>query len=1096
MKFYFPSFFLSLLTFSLAAQNLYFEPTNGITGQLDVVPVLVGGNSLRTNIATITEFDPSDGWELVAVDHKNYYYQATDTSRSTYGQIAYWDSEANSRVNYGELSAIFDDPTNWTLGGVDDGILYFSSGATNAEIVSWDGAVIESFAFFKDFLGAPEHWELAGFYQGELYVQWIHPSDQSISVRTWNGSAEGTRYDVTDYYTNYTDAYLCGVSSYIPSSAIMVSSLDKIKQHVLETKTLSSEQLLAQQSIISAYEMLFRSQPDIMAQGFAIVSSYESKYGGLFTNGSTTEGGIRPRTASGYELENVMMTITQALLDHTYSAENLVKYPSLFENVKFETSSFFPGAVPPPSDENVSYTIKIDGKHIKSWGTPALYETEDARRPTGCYLAPGSVATVSVPTALVGIGASVLVGAHTWDHSTKPNIKRMDRVTKKYELTNETITIANPLGGGIYINVPFEYDLGTLSINLRNVVRSPYYANTNVNKTTLSEWQNVERLREAPWTDFESNKVMMQVPTAWIYALDDPITMMEDWDLSMDAISESLGRPLVRSKTVVYSQVDVQPRGSANFPGYPQANLTYKPLENYNGNHDNLLVSGPRNARGYVPTVFFHELGHAERIYKFNGEGEALVNFLFVAVHNKVFGVELNEAFSESFFSLNHTIDEAAISWMIAENFRNGMPMSITNGDYLNEMAYQPRGYAKYAEIVRLFGWEALEKFYYNLNESYENGTYPFTGNVNNVPTDGRVLRMSIASGYDMRPLLHFWGKHPDDPQGLAAAIASSGVKKSTAIYDQLMYYKTIVPENNEAFRAFGLEDFSESKIVEFNNTLGHKIKSYNEGFLNSWWDDYTTTAAAAAVAQVQAIIDLYFPEGRPEVDHKLCNQLVPIGVTASSYEAGSTNLADNTLDGNPQSRWSAKGDGEFIVYDLGAIYDLCTIDIDFHLSLDQYTYFDLEVSRDGQTFATVFQGISNTKTTEFFDSYSVSRTARYVKIIGRGNENNTWNSIEEIAFYYNDEVILTTNEPQGNLANLITVYPIPTTDQLFVSGVDEEIKTAAIYDLEGTLLQTVAVEHEGKNLSIAVSEYANGIYFLRLISSKTTVVKKFVIGQ
>ena len=656
---------------------------------------------------------------------------------------------------------------------------------------------------------------------------------------------------------------VCCTSVY---SQELMTSLDNIKDHISGNKILSPAELTIEQSKIEANVSNFENDEEIIASAFEVVSLHDNIYGALFTSGTSTEGGINPRTASGYELEKVIGVIMQAILDYSYTEYNLKTYPSLFDNVKFETSDFFPGAVSPPADKNVSYTVKINGKHVRNWGTPANYETMDARRPTGCYLAPGSVATVTVPASLVGIGASILVGAHTWDHTAKPNMKRMDRVTKQYEITDETVTIANPLGGGIYINVPFENDLGIINIILKNVVRSPYYANTVANKTSVMEWQNIERLHDAPWTDFESDKVMMQVPTSWIYNMNDPSTMMDDWDMAMDAISDLLGRPYIRSKTVVYSQVDVQIRGVANFPGYPQANVTYNPLVDYGGNHNHYLVRGPRDDRSNALTVFFHELGHAEKIYKFAGEIEAFVNFLWVSVYNKKFGVELDQAFNESSTTnVKHTIDEAAISWMIAQNFREGNPMSTTTGQFRQEFAYQPRGYAKYADIVRLFGWEVLEEFYYNLNESYENGTYTYTGNVNTEPTDDRILRMSNAAGFDLRPLLHFWGKHPDEFVDLANAIEVNGLKKSVAIYDQLMYYKTIVPMSNEAFRAFGLKDFSESSILNHSTEFfGNVDQSYYQGFLKKYWDTYQAAEGQAAVDEIQNIIDLYFPDGRP----------------------------------------------------------------------------------------------------------------------------------------------------------------------------------------------------------------------------------------
>lgn len=659
---------------------------------------------------------------------------------------------------------------------------------------------------------------------------------------------------------------LLALTSYTyADEASLRQSLQTIESHLLGNTTLTATQLNQEQTSIENDAAFFGSNTTLAGEGFDVVDLYDATYGAMFTNGSASDGGIT-RTATGNELEHVILTVMQGILDNAYTETNLQQNPTVFTNRKFETSSFFPGAVDAPANQNTSYTIQINGTHVRGFGIPANYETEDARRPTGTYLAPGSIATVTVPQSLVNIGASVLVGAHTWDLTSKPNIKRMDRVTTLFDITDSTVTVANPLGGGIYINIPYERDLGELDITIRNVVRSPYFANTSVNQTTTAQWQNVERQHTAPWADFESDKMMMQVPTSWIYAMDDPSSMMDDWDLSMDAISELFARPLIRPKTVVYQQVDVEMRGTANFPGYPQSNITYDPDRDYGGDHNNFLVNGPRNQTGYIPSVFFHELGHAENFHKFTGEVEASVNFLWVAVHNKKFGQSLDEAFSTSRYTYDHTIDEAAQTWMIAENFRNGNPMSNTTGQFQQEFAYQTRGYAKYADIVRLFGWEALEQFFYNLNIAYENGVR-YNYHVSNVPWDEMSLRLSIAAGYDLTPLFHFWGIHPEDASQLAADIANNNLPASSAIYDLLAHYKTIVPQDNAAFRAFGIQDFGQNSINNYVNAFDVAPLSYSNGFFNVWWNIYDNTHAQAAETQIQNMIDLYYPNGRPETD-------------------------------------------------------------------------------------------------------------------------------------------------------------------------------------------------------------------------------------
>ena len=67
-------------------------------------------------------------------------------------------------------------------------------------------------------------------------------------------------------------------------------------------------------------------------------------------------------------------------------------------------------------------------------------------------------------------------------------------------------------------------------------------------------------------------------------------------------------------------------------------------------------------------------------------------------------------------------------------------------------------------DIVRLFGWGALERFYKNLNIAHEAGVR-YDHHVSQVPWDDMSLRMSIGAGLDLTPLFHFWGIHPVDPE-------------------------------------------------------------------------------------------------------------------------------------------------------------------------------------------------------------------------------------------------------------------------------------------------------------------------------------------
>ena len=103
-----------------------------------------------------------------------------------------------------------------------------------------------------------------------------------------------------------------------------------------------------------------------------------------------------------------------------------------------------PGACAPPDDHSVVHTIAVELDHPLQWGHPVGYADGDAKKPTGLYLAPGQVANVTVPQAVVDAGGfKVQIGAQTHDHSQKSMHKRLDRVSVTFALQATSTAIVS-----------------------------------------------------------------------------------------------------------------------------------------------------------------------------------------------------------------------------------------------------------------------------------------------------------------------------------------------------------------------------------------------------------------------------------------------------------------------------------------------------------------------------------------------------------------------------------------------------------------------------------------------------------------------------
>lgn len=621
------------------------------------------------------------------------------------------------------------------------------------------------------------------------------------------------------------------------------SALNSLEAHVSDETILTPEQLDSQLEVLNANAEAIEESADTIEAAVDFIHAYDAKHEPLFIGKKQLH---QKKKQSDDTIHWAAFWAMQHLFDQVYNTAGLKKYDDLIGSLKFRTADYFPGKVEAPINPD-AYTVKINGSYPDVWGSPQFQDERPAVKPTGAYLVPGTVATVMVPDSLVGKGYQVRVGAHSWDLERKPRVERLFRVSALYDIDSTEVEVANPLGGGIYIEVPPAADAGVVEVAIKDAARSPYFSWKSFHKTSLKEWLEVERHHKAPWADFQSDKFMTQVPTSWIYKMEDPVTYMKEWDLSMDAMNDLMGRPHLFGRETVYTQVDTQLRGRAFHPGYPGVNAGYDPNKDYGGYHSHHLVRGPRTAHSYE----FHEKGHGFLFPKYAGDREAAVNLPHVAVMQQAFDMELDAAFRSSRGEKNEfrTLDTTAIAWMMSNNFvGDGFMRGI-------ERQYQLKGHAKYVDIARVFGWDMLGDFWKSTHEDYEDDKQ-WTKDAKDHDSDRYTLRLSEVAEADLRPLLHFWGIPPHDADKLERAIEEAGIEPSQKVYDTLIHYQNLIPEDKAAFREYaknwwGKQPSEEGYTTERNHA--------------AYWKSYDEATAEKVESTVQKIIDTYFPDGRPK---------------------------------------------------------------------------------------------------------------------------------------------------------------------------------------------------------------------------------------
>ena len=708
----------------------------------------------------------------------------------------------------------------------------------------------------------------------------------------------GSRWNVDDVRNANNDLILFEYNTIhrvwvkpIPfDSNVLFTALDNLQDHINGVTTLTNEELNQLKNTFYIYAEQLSDSELLIIKAQSVVEDYDAVIGPLFTTPNTENGFLRdPLQSPSLNLERAMVALQQGLFDFVFTPEVYTEFPELIDNIQFNSCVSFPGEVAAPADPTVTNTVLIRANFEDPEGINPSYDingdgTEHAFRPTGMYLAPGSVATVTVPSSLVGQDYFVRVGAHEWDLNNKPILKRLDRITKKFAINATTIQVFNPLGGAIGILVPYGATEGIVEVSVTNGVEAPFFSLKSFYQTPDF---NAELLKPAPWAVFETDNVMYTIPKHAIVPGEyDLMQTLLDWDVALHAINSIMARQIVPDKHDLYMISDVVIRGGAYSIGYPMSNT---PVNYSNVPGTAYFIDGP----GPRYEVNFHEYGHSIRISKFPGEGEALVNFLYIMALNYGLNEDLNEAVKFSFVPNTFDIDKTATHRLVSNSF--GSETDISNST-TNEVRYQHRGYGHYFEIVDLLGWCPHRNFWRKEFIDFENGD---DHGINNQDIDGRIIRMSIAADADLRPLLHVFGKLPQNPATVQNALDQNDIQASPMIYDRLQEYLDLIPDDNAAFVDYALLVYPD---------LFTSGPTSNPDYGVGWHYQKTLTYDIAEAQDrtiiLQDIIALYYPNGQPvgDIDPDLCCMDVNIVIELVNGEVivtGGTAPYDITIEIN-----------------------------------------------------------------------------------------------------------------------------------------------------------------------------------------------------
>lgn len=385
----------------------------------------------------------------------------------------------------------------------------------------------------------------------------------------------------------------------------------------------------------------------------------------------------------------------------------------------------FPGSIVATVPRQ-TFNVTINGNYA---GRDARYAYSGPAVPvwrgTGTYAAPGEKIKVSVPATAINQGLQVQIGSHTDLLWAKPNWVRFPAIVRSYPIDAAQITVASAFGGPIYITVPGGKSLGPIAVTIEGAVSAPYYVHST---TKLTDWSTI-RNNPAPWTEIESDKITLMLPSSYIRTLDDPLALMNQWDAVMDTTADlaSISRTRVRAERYL---IDRDISGGYMHSGYPI-------MAPFDEAVDLVSVTALRGGKwGY-----WHEIGHNHQWlpWVLQGTTESSVNLWSVYVSETLFGIPRASAHP----SMTKTMRTQRLQTYIAD----GRKYATWGSD-----AWLPL--EMYLQLQEGFGWAP----YISIFADYTAQPAGMAATTDQEKIDQWALRFSQKVGKNLGPFFTSWG--------------------------------------------------------------------------------------------------------------------------------------------------------------------------------------------------------------------------------------------------------------------------------------------------------------------------------------------------
>lgn len=277
---------------------------------------------------------------------------------------------------------------------------------------------------------------------------------------------------------------------------------------------------------------------------------------------------------------------------------------------------------------------------------------------------------------------------------------------------------------------------------------------------------------------------------------------------------------------------------------------------------------------------------------------------------------------------------------------------------------------------------------------------------------------------------------------------------------------------------------------VSVSSTSGSKIKFLSPIVYESQLVEFTLKISDGKTTQIKVIPIEILPYGQELEVAEIAN------IEASGFQP--PYYPHNIIDGDIGTMWSANGENQWIIFELKEPFNIRHVKLAFKPGQSRESYFEILGSEDKITWEPILTKSASCAFSSSLQVFDIppSKTEKeynYVKLIGRGNSQDTWNYVSEFKIFgyghrnpvsYEEQPVKIYPNPASAFINILIEDPAMIPDFI------------RIVNLSGKIVFEDKIDPGAKEFRVPI-DLIRGIYIIQMGTGNLTLfTQKLVVNR